>query len=119
MNRRSVEEIRLLSFQQWRGELTMVLSPDEAKVWLATSPIKGCLTHLVRYATVYGPRNRFSYHAQCGTIARLPVEVQDETFVCARCITQAERYGEPTFNMVPSTGCEASNGKRGMKGTRK
>ena len=63
---------------------------------------------------MYGPRNRPTYHAQCGAMLLngRPVPVADETFVCGRCITTAEKYGEPTFGMIPTTGCDVSNGKR-------
>ena len=64
--RRTIEQLRLASLMGWQGDRIMVLSPDEARAWLATSSLEGCLTHLVRYATAYGARSWLTFHAQCG-----------------------------------------------------
>lgn len=112
--RRTIEQLRFASLMGWQGDRIMVLSPDEARAWLATSSLEGCLTHLVRYATAYGARSWLTFHAQCGQMVMRghPVPVADEMFACARCIAVAEKYGEPTFGMIPTSGCEVSNGKR-------
>lgn len=114
--RRTIEQLRLASLMGWQGEgdRIMVLSPDEAQAWLATSSLEGCLTHLVRYATAYGARSWLTFHAQCGQMVMRGHRVlfADEMFACARCIAVAEKYGEPTFGMIPTSGCEVSNGKR-------
>ena len=66
--RRTIEQLRLASLMGWQGDRIMVLSPDEAQAWLATSSLEGCLTHLVRYATAYGARSWLTFHAQCGPL---------------------------------------------------
>lgn len=54
----------------------------------------------------------------CGTTQCYPrwVPVADETFVCRRCHARAERYGVPTFGLIPDSGCAVSGGKRGLRG---
>lgn len=110
--RRTVEQIRKRTNDGWHGNEITIATPDEAKVWLVTSPMAECLTHLVRYVSLY--QGRMGVRAQCGNevVHVVPVPIKDETFVCGRCITMAEKYGEPTFGMIPTSGCEVSNGKR-------
>lgn len=112
--RRTVEQIKRDSLRGWKGTEIAVLSPDEAQVWLATSDYAECLTHIVRYATAAAGRPRLTFHVQCGAMVQHghAVAIADETFACGRCIAAAEKHGEPTFGMIPTSGCEVSNGKR-------
>jgi hypothetical protein len=95
------------------------LSPVDAGVFMATSHLDECLTHLVRVVH-RDPAKHWrgdTYHMQCGimlygTRARI-VDPVDEVFACARCVAAAEKFGEPTYRMVPASGCEVSEGKRG------
>lgn len=104
---------------------TQVLTPEQAQIYAVTSDFsEGCLTHLVRYITVHHPTWRPSHRCiqcQCGyAFSEQKISTVDpaaEMFGCARCIAAAERYGEPTFNLIPSTGCEQSAGRR--RGRRK
>ena len=65
-------------------------------------------------ATAYQRRPRLTFHVQCGAMVQHghAVAIADETFACGRCIAAAEKHGEPTFGMIPTSGCEVSNGKR-------
>lgn len=112
--RRTVEQIKRAAFIGWRGERMMVLSPEEARVFLVTSSLEGCLTHLVRYVTNYNGSSNLSFHTQCNQLIHRGrvVDPAEEMFGCARCIEQAEKHQEPTFNLIPTTGCEVSGGKR-------
>ena len=113
--RRTVETIKRKSLLGWRGTQVMVMSPSEANVYLATSNFAAdCLTHLVRYATAYSSRSHLTFHTQCGAMVQMgrAVAISDEAFVCGRCFTAAEKHGEPTFGMIPTSGCEVSSGKR-------
>lgn len=80
--------------------------------------VGGCLTHLTRFVTEHykadGTLSHLSYEAQCGNgvSQRKAMAADGEFFGCHRCITMAEKHGLPTFNLVPSTGCEVSEGTR-------
>jgi hypothetical protein len=114
--------------ERWcrRKNGAIVIAPADTGVLAVVSRYgEGCLTHLVRYVVAYHPDWRDphrSFATQCGySFAEAKVDVIDpagEMFGCARCIAVAERYGEPTYSLVPSTGCEQSQGRRGLRGRR-
>lgn len=101
-------------FTEWT-----VAAPGEDGTPVAVGPDPSwqgpCLTHLVRY-TLCRPDGRQNYHYQCGAFNYrgrvMPVDPADELFACARCIEAALKHGEPTFNLVPTTGCEMTEGRR-------
>lgn len=111
-DRRTVDDIKKRAFNGWQGSKRMVRSPAEAGIYLAVTP-KGCLTHIVRYVSNWGG-SRASFEALCGIHQRVGaiVDPATELFGCHRCIAQAIKYGEPTYNLVPNTGCEATGGQR-------
>lgn len=117
MNTRfSIEEIRRRAFRGYQGRLRFIQTPEEAGVFVVTSPM-GCLSHLVRYVshwTLTSGTVSVSYQCQCGTSVNsrkvIVVDPNDELFGCHRCIEVAFKHGEPTFNLVPETGCEATGG---------
>lgn len=129
MARKTVAELQGEWWAQNPKKGAYTLSPEEAGEFMVTSAkvADQCLTHLVRWVHVFPALSHFtpkgrvwtnaerhSYQLQCGnmlTTAKV-VSPSEETFVCARCLAAAERYGEPTFNMIPTTGCEASGGRR-------
>jgi len=125
---RTVDDLRLRELTAWRPtgrHPNTVLAPIEAGVFLATSRLADCLTHIVRNVTIVHPWHdhrvgrthlgHTTYVAWCAQFAHRPVDPDDELFGCHLCIARADRYGYPTFNLVPATGCEVSGGKRGRR----
>lgn len=102
------------------------LSPDDAREYLFVSSA-GCLTHIIRWVgiqpehpvrgtTIVHPANRL-YQALCGVSASANrgvtiIAPADELFGCHACLAAAERYGLPTYQLLPSTGCQATEGAR-------
>lgn len=92
----------------------VILSPDEAGVYIVMSQRLLCMPHLVRWIH-HWPEGRRTYQLQCGNMlfsGAIELKVEDEFFCCKRCIEAAEKHGDPTHNLVPTTGCETSEGKR-------
>ncbi len=101
----------------------LIVHPDIAYP-LFVSRLDGCLTHRTRHAQIQfrhigdgklGVPASLSYQGMCGIQVARPrgVNVREESFLCALCFKACERYGVDHFNLVPSTGCEVSQGRRG------
>lgn len=96
--------------------------PSSDEVLVRSSHVRECLTHLARHVSGHHRRadggepvlHHTVFTAWCGMSLHraILVPVEDETFVCHRCIEVAEHRGEPTFSMIPNTGCEVTGGKR-------
>ncbi len=97
----------------WHGSGTIYLYPEDAGVFLARSSGPNArLTHIVRWVGQQTDGERW-YKPFCdGCPSDTPVAIDDATGVCARCFALAERMGEPTFGLTPTTGYQASGGKR-------
>lgn len=116
--RRTIGDIQRRSDAGWHAPgFSTYIHPPEHFGYLFQSKHDGCLTHRTRYVVqVKNPwGEHFSWVAECGIgINRaVVVDPRDEFFVCHKCIAVCERFGINTFNMVPATGCEVSNGRRG------
>jgi hypothetical protein len=88
-----------------------LLQPASSAPQPLARSVGGCLTHIVRFHTPKG-----LMIAQCGMLVaahRLQwVAPADETFGCHKCIANAEHYGLPTYQLIPDTGCAATDGQR-------
>ena len=98
------------------------ITPAEAEAFLVTPLWEGCLTHIVRNVHVHTDGRR-TFHLQCGAMAygtrNRIVDPADEMFGCSRCLAAAAKYGEPTFRLIPTSGCEVSGGRRWKIPTRR
>lgn len=121
-HRRTVADMNARAHQRkWQY---VYREPAEIGEYLFVTP-QGCLTHIIRWrwdrpATNRGvidlsaPRHH-GYEALCGVGTGRQVTIvdpADELFGCHRCIALAERYALPTFDLLPSTGCQATEGAR-------
>lgn len=100
-----------------------VLSPVEAGILLFRTSELGCLTHITRHVVHWTATYRYEMlvgvQAECGisgtTLSRNPLVVIDpatETFGCHRCIEWCNKFGLPTYNLIPDNGCSATGGAR-------
>lgn len=128
MTRRTVEDMNRLWNRPGsdRAEWRMTFhSPADAGEYLFVSSSAGCLTHIIRWVAtqperaVHGtthPANRL-YQALCGVASSTNrgvsvIAPDDEMFGCHRCLNAAARYDLPTYQLLPSTGCQATEGAR-------
>ena len=124
--RRTVDDLNRLWSEGIRSEwVTTWRTPEDAGDLLFTTSSQGCLTHITRFVgdkTAHAkhartfPANRY-YEALCGVGSSrnrgaVVVDPSDEMFGCHLCIAKAERYGLPSYGLLPSTGCEATAGAR-------
>jgi hypothetical protein len=127
MSPRTIDEIRQRHASMYRAKgrpAEVVMSPDE---WapLFTSRLPECLTHITRYAVRYPawpPWDEYVIgQAWCGIgLNARPIQLDEASgFACHACIAKAEKYGQPTYNLIPDTGCAVSNGKRGLNAGKK
>lgn len=115
----------------WRGERhrfgSLYRLPEPAERLFTSAKVSGqCLTHITRHISVNSERTangwkfrHLTFTGWCGTQmsnART-VPVDGEMFGCHACISRGAHFVQDTFNLIPSTGCEASEGKR--RGRRK
>lgn len=103
------------------------LSPEDGGILLFRTSQLGCLTHITRWVqhwtATYADELHVSAEALCGVFGTtwasrrkgegmLVRDPATETFGCHVCIERAERYGLPTYNLIPDTGCSATGGAR-------
>ncbi|MCJ7726662.1 MAG: hypothetical protein MUP76_09790 [Acidimicrobiia bacterium] len=117
---RDIQDERLL--KRWNEHWWKPPTPEERLRVASGAPqplfrsghASACLTHIVRFIAPHRAEGTTTAFGECGV--QIPravfIDPADETFGCAKCIAQCEKYKRPTYKLIPDTGCAATNGER-------